>query len=84
MDHDGAAELIVSLGTCDVDWTNMYAVTGNGQLVEVGGFYGTVSLYAVENGDGIYSVYAFGVSAGGMGDKKRRRAFGGNNSVGGN
>ncbi len=58
MDHDGTVELIVSWGTCDADWTNtVYTVTGNGQLVEVGAFYGAVSLYAAENGDGIYSVY---------------------------
>lgn len=58
MDHDGTVELIVSWGTCDADWTNtVYTVTGDGQLVEVGAFYGAVSLYAAENGDGIYSVY---------------------------
>ena len=58
MDHDDTVELIVSWGTCDADWTNtVYTVTGNGQLVEVGAFYGAVSLYAAENGDGIYSVY---------------------------
>lgn len=58
MDHDGTVELIVSWGTCDADWTNtVYTVEENGQLIEVGGFSGMVSLYAAENGDGIYSVY---------------------------
>lgn len=58
MDRDGTVELIVSWGTCDADWTNsVYMVDGNGMLAEVGKFFGMVSLYAAENGDGIYSVY---------------------------
>lgn len=58
MDDDGAEELIVSWGTSAADWTNtVYTVDDNANVVEVGEFYGLVSLYEAENGDGIYSVY---------------------------
>lgn len=58
MDHDGTVELITSQGTCNADWSNtVYTIDNSGMLVEVGTFYGVVSLYAAENGNGIYSVY---------------------------
>lgn len=58
MDHDGTVELITSQGSSNADWSNtVYTVDNSGMLVEVGTFYGMVSLYAAENGNGIYSVY---------------------------
>lgn len=58
LDHDGTVELITSQGTSDVDWFNtVYTVDDSGMPVEVGSFYGLVSLYAAETGNGIYSVY---------------------------
>lgn len=58
MDDDGVEELIVSWGTSDADWTNtVYTVDDSANVVEVGEFYGLVSLYEAESGDGIYSVY---------------------------
>ncbi|MDE6362718.1 MAG: zinc-ribbon domain-containing protein [Lachnospiraceae bacterium] len=58
MDDDGVEELIVSWGTSAADWTNtVYTVDSSANVVEVGEFYGLVSLYESENGDGIYSVY---------------------------
>lgn len=58
MDNDGVEELIVSWGSSAADWTNtVYTVDDSANVVEVGEFYGLVSLYESENGDGIYSVY---------------------------
>lgn len=58
MDDDGVEELIVSWGSSAADWTNtVYTVDDSANVVEVGEFYGLVSLYESENGDGIYSVY---------------------------
>ena len=55
-DNDGICELITSFGTCDADWANDVYTISNGCVNMLGQFYGVVSYYAEENGNGIYAV----------------------------
>lgn len=56
LDGDGIKELITSQGTCEADWSNTVYTLEDGYVSMIGEFFGSVMLYAAEDGNGLYAV----------------------------
>ncbi len=57
IDKDGYFELLVQSGTCNGDMTYTVWTTDGINAVELGDFYGQVSLYQYQDGNGVYTDY---------------------------